>query len=222
MSNVEKLSDFLASKVSTKLPINQDEKEVIAYGTFVLLQTILTIVILAVFGIVFNVLLEILIISTSSSLLRKYSGGAHATHPINCALISLIVFGTLALLEKNLIVNIDFKYIIVLIIIVFTFTYYIMKKFSPVGTSTKPLKNENIRKRLKRKSINFVHILLGINLVWVLTYLQTDNFKFISIALCISLGIVWQSITMVSLGYKIIYSLDAVLGGTNKLLRRTK
>jgi len=111
---------------------------------------------------VFNVLLEILIISTSSSLLRKYSGGAHATHPIHCALISLIVFGTLALLEKNLIVNIDFKYIIVLIIIAFTFTYYIMKKFSPVGTSTKPLKNENIRKRLKRKSINFVHILLGI------------------------------------------------------------
>ena len=221
MSNIEKFAEVVASKVSAKLSIEDiDKQEVLAYGTFVLIQTLISIIMVAIFGIIFNVFIETIIISFAASILRKFSGGAHATSPMNCALISMFIFGGQALLVKHYVMNIDVLYLVMGVTLAFIFTFHIMYKYSPVGTVTKQLRNENTRKRLKRKSIKFVLLLFVINIFVITMYLKTERIHLLTIAICISVGVVWQSITMVSLGHKIIDRLDDVLRGTSSLIRR--
>ncbi|MDD4780929.1 MAG: accessory gene regulator B family protein [Tissierellia bacterium] len=215
MGNVEKLSNFIASKISANLSIDSEREEVLAYGAFALIQTILSIIIIVIFGVIFDVLIEVLVISFSAAILRKFSGGVHATSPIRCALIGMFIFGVLAFLVKHFIINLDFIYLIVIMMIAFAFVLYIMFKYSPVGSVNKPLKNEKTRKNLKIKSIKFVLYLLILNIILITTYFKTKNSFLLTISLCISTGVVWQSITMVSLGHLIINILDKLLGGTN-------
>lgn len=221
MSSVEKLSNIIASKISAKLSIDSDHEEVLAYGAFALIQTILSILVIIIFGAVFDVLIEALVISFSAALLRKFSGGAHATSPMRCALSGMVIFGGLSLILKYFVINVEFLYLIVAMIVAFAFVYYIMFKYSPVGSVNKPLKNEKTRKCLKIKSIKFVSCLVIVNVILIITYLKTKNTVLLSIAICISTGVMWQSITMVSLGHLIIDLLDKLLEDTNKLIRRT-
>lgn len=221
MSNIERLSEVIAVKILKLLSTDdKDKQEVLAYGAFVLIQTIISIILIAIFGVVFNVMLEALIISLVASILRKSSGGAHASSPINCALISVIIFGGLALIVKNYIMNMVLLYLAIVMIIAFIFTLCIMYKYSPVETANKPLRNENTRKRLKKISIKNVIVLLVINIILMFIYLQTEQAILIAIAICIVVGAVWQSLTMISLGHKIINRLDRVLRGISNLVRR--
>ncbi len=217
MSNIEKFSEDIATKILKILNIDDKDKvEVLAYGAFVLFQTILITIMVAIFGVVFNVLIESMVILFIASLLRKSSGGAHATSPMNCAIISVIIFGGLALIVKHYFMKVDLLYIVIGMIISFIVTCYIIYKYSPVETPNKPLRNENTRKRLKKLSIKKVISLFVINIILMFTYLYSKQTTFITIAVCISTGVAWQSITMVSLGHKIIDGLDKVLRGTNR------
>jgi len=221
MSSIEKISEVIAYKIAANLSMDNDQEEVLAYGAFALIQTIISILSVAIFGIIFNVLIESLFISFAAAILRKFSGGVHATSPMNCALIGMIIFGGLALLVKYCVMNIGFLYLAVAMFIAFVFAFYVMHKYSPVGCANKPLKNENTRKRLKRQSLIFVLSLLIANIILTTIYLKTKQIHLLSIAACISAGVAWQSITMVSLGHKIIDRLDKLLRGTNNLIRRT-
>ena len=76
MSNIENFSEIVVSTISTKLSIgDKDKEEILAYGAFVLIQTIISIIMIGIFGIIFNVLIEALIISVTASFLRRFSGG---------------------------------------------------------------------------------------------------------------------------------------------------
>ena len=220
MNRIERLSKSIASKISSSLGIDSDHEEVLAYGAFALIQTLISILAVAVFGILFGVLAEALIISFSAAILRKFSGGVHASTPVSCALIGMIIFGGLALFVKYFLINVKFLYLAVFMFIVFVFVFFVMFKYSPVGCENKPLKNANTRKRLKKQSLIFTSAMLVLNIFLISLFLITGNIYFLSFAICILTGILWQSITLVSLGNMIIENLDKVLGGTI-LIRRT-
>lgn len=220
MSRIEKASKSFAKVVSSNLSLDYDHEEVLAYGAFALIQTVLSILAIAAFGLVFGVFAESMIISFAAAILRKFSGGAHATKPLNCAVIGMIIFGVLALLVKHLLINMEFVYLAGLIIAEFAFVFYVMFKYSPVGSINKPLKNADKRKRLKKQSLIFTASMLIVDIVLTGAYIHTYNIQFLSIAICISTGILWQSITLVSLGHIIIDSLDKFMGGTTILNRR--
>lgn len=214
MSRIEMFSKFIASNISKNLSVDNEQEEVIAYGAFALIQTMISILSVAVFGIIFDVLLESLLISFSAATLRKFSGGAHATAPMSCALIGMFVFGVQALFVKHFIINFSLTHLLLIMIAAFTFVFYIMFKYSPVGSANKPLKKEAVRRRLKRQSISYVIFLLLVNVVLTAIYIKTKNICFVSAASCITAGIVWQSVTLVSLGHLIIETLDKALRGT--------
>lgn len=222
MSIIEKTSKAIASRISKSLSMDSDREEVIAYGAFILFQTCLSILAIAIFGAMFKVLFEVLLISFSAATLRKFSGGVHASTPLSCALLGMLIFGVLALLVKNIFIYIDFKYLIVLVILAYFYVFFIMIKYSPVGSVNKPLKNEANRTRLKRQSVKCVTCLLFICIVLIAIYIKTNFSYLISIVVCITAGIVWQSITLVSLGHLIIEKLDKLLGGARLLKRRIR
>lgn len=220
MSNIEKWSKIIASEISKKLSLDDDNEEVLAYGTFAFLQMAISIFMIIIFGIILDVLKEIILISFSAAILRKYSGGAHATTPMNCAISGAIVFGGIALIVKHIIMKIDYVYILVMLFMTFAFTFIVMIKHSPVGSVNKPLRKEANRKRLKKQSLECTFLFFILIIAFVIKYLLTKNFYWQMIAVCISSGIAWQSITLVSLGHYIIDKLEWILRGTKKIMRR--
>lgn len=220
MNWIDNVSKSFASVVSSNLSLGHDQEEVIAYGAFALIQTVLSIFAIAAFGLLLGVFAESMIISFAAAILRKFSGGVHATKPLNCAVIGMIIFCVLGLMVKHLMINIEFVYLIGLIALEFAFVFYVMIKYCPVGSANKPLKNPDKRKRLKKQSLMFTLSMLAVNIVLTYSYVLTNNINFLTAAVCISTGILWQSITLVSLGHIIIESLDTFMGGTTILNRR--
>ena len=148
MDKIEKISKVVASKISSNLNLDNDHEEIVAYGTFALIQTTISILAVAVFGLVFGVFAEAMIISFAAAILRKFSGGVHASSPFNCIFIGTVIFGGLALLVKHVLINIELKYLVLLMVAAFASVFYIIYKYSPVGSANKPLKNATTRKRL--------------------------------------------------------------------------
>jgi accessory gene regulator B len=220
MNRIDKISKSFAHVVSSNLSLGHDQEEILAYGAFALIQTILSILTIAVCGLVLGVFAESMIISFAAAILRKFSGGVHATKPLNCAVIGMIIFCVLGLLVKHVFISIEFIYVIGLMALEFAFVFYVMIKYSPVGSVNKPLKNLEKRKRLKHQSLMFTISMLVINIILTYVYVHTNNINFLTVAICISTGILWQSLTLVSLGHIIIESLDTFMGGTTILNRR--
>lgn len=216
MSKIEKLSKGIASKISKNLSIDEDHEEVIAYGAFALMQTGVSILAVIIFGVIFNVLTEALVISIAAATLRKFSGGVHATEPMSCVLIGMVVFGGLAILVKHFIIKLDILLIIAFMIIASIIVLHIIFKYSPVGSVNKPLKKEATRSLLRKQSLKCVFIFMILIITLMSLFIVTKNLYFIKISLGIITGILWQSITLVSLGKFLVNILDKmVLGGTN-------
>lgn len=212
MINAETISNNVATKIASELNLDNDKKEVIAYGTFAFFQTIFSIFLISVFGYIFNTLIEVLVISFTISILRKFSGGVHATSPNNCAIIGTIIcvgFAKMVMLLANLLTNINVT--LVLGIIIFLFSYYIIYKLAPVDSKSKPIEKVKKIKRLKKKSILTLNIYAVIILINFFLYYKTGHKKFIIYSLCIYIGVLWQVFTLTQWGHVVVKKLDNIL-----------
>ena len=168
----KKLTDNIAEKVGSELDLDNDRKEVIAYGTFALLHTMLSIVLVIIFGLLFGVLTEALIVSFTISILRKYSGGAHASSPGTCAIIGTVVSIGQALLISSVMTSlINLKLFILLGLLIFVWSYYIIFKLAPVDSVAKPIKTQKKRERMKKGSILILDAYLVIIVLNIIMYL---------------------------------------------------
>jgi len=208
---LEKISNNIASKIASSLNFDKDREEVIAYGAFNLFQTLWSTILIIIIGVLFNSLNIILIIALTSAALRKFSGGAHATSPNRCAVISVIIFGVLSLLVKYTIPYLTVFIIFILQIATFAFSYVILKKYCPLDSPNKPIKNPELRKRFLKASINLLFFFLGITVILWTIFFITDSASLPIYITSICAGLLWQSITMTSIGHLIINKLDVFL-----------
>lgn len=202
---MENLSNSIANKVATELNLDSDKKEVIAYGTFALLQTVTSILLVSVFGYLFHVTIEALIVMFTASILRKYSGGAHASSPGNCTIIGVIICIGQAIIISSIG---NFNIALILGLIVFAWAYYMVYKLVPVDNPAKPIKKEEKRKRMKKGSFIILSIYFIGNLLLMMLFLSTKKVTFLIYALCIIGGIVWQVFTLTQVGHLILAKID--------------
>jgi len=215
---MEKLSNNIANIVALELSLDQDNKEVIAYGTFALMQMFVSIIFVFLFGLLFHVAFEALIISFTAAFLRKYSGGAHASSPGNCTFIGTVVCVGQAVLISFLsrwVVNL--KLIIILGVIIFIWSYYIIYKLAPVDSASKPIVKEEKRRRMKKGSIILLSVYLITVVFFILLYISSGESKSLFYALCIYSGILWQAFTLTTLGHLVVGKVDTFL---NHILRK--
>lgn len=151
MFNVGNLSDKLAEKIAKEIDCDNEKRDVIAYGIFGMLQIFISILLVIIFGALFNVMIEVLIISLSIGILRKYSGGIHASTPNSCMVIGTAICIIGALVVSR--VQITFDLTLIFGIVIFIISYYLIHKLAPVYSVNKPIKNIKRRKELKRKII---------------------------------------------------------------------
>ena len=172
MLDMEKASDYLAAKISVTLNFDKDFEEVLAYGAFAILQTFWSIILTLIFGIIFKVPLEAIVISFSAAILRKYSGGIHATTPNRCAVIATIIFVTIAVCISQLI-KLNIIASILYYCSSFFLAYYIVYTKAPKDTPNKPITDEAIKKHLRNNAIKTIYVFLTISLI--LSFIYADR-----------------------------------------------
>lgn len=206
MINIEKISEKISSNIAQELNFDNDKKSIINYGIFALIQIGICIALVIIFGFIFNVTFEALIISFTISILRKNSGGVHATSPGRCAIIGTFASVGMALILKY--INFDFSLIIFVGSIVFIWSYYTIYKLAPVDSIAKPIKSLKKRKRLKKNSIMILSVYLIVVLIIILCYLVIKNYSLLTYILCIYMGLLWQVFSLTKCGHLVMGKLD--------------
>lgn len=209
---MEKLSNAIAEKLASELEYDRNKKEVLAYGAFALIQMFVSVVLVLIFGYLFNVVIEALIISITASILRKYSGGVHASSTNTCTFLGTVVcvgFGIIVKLLLAPLINIHI--FIIMEVLVFTWSFYMISKLAPVDSPNKPIKREEKRKRMRKGSLTLLGVYFLITLINMIVYFYFNWRLLLVYSICIMLGIVWQVFTLTRSGHMVIKQLDNFL-----------
>lgn len=209
---MEKLTNNIAETISKELGLDNDRKEVIAYGAFAILQTLLSIGLTAIFGLGFGVFIETMIVALTISILRKYSGGVHASSPGICAIVSAVIaVGLASLICFVMTPLINLRYVLFLGLLAFSWSYYIICKWAPVDSAAKPIKTHKKKERMRKTSIKILYTYIVIVLLNSILYLLNHEIRLLTFSLCIYGGIVWQSFTLTHRGHVTIRKIDVFL-----------
>ncbi|NMM61317.1 accessory gene regulator B family protein [Clostridium sp. P21] len=207
----ESLSNKIGYKIARTLKLDKDSEEIMAYGAFCLLQIFWSILWIMLFGIVFNMLIEVFIIFFVICILRKYSGGVHASSPGRCTIVGITVCVGFSLIIHKIYWMFNLYYIVFFSVISLIFSYYIVYKLAPVDSIAKPIVKMETKKRFKRKSILILNILSIIIFVILIFYFKYSNVFLLNSIMCICVGAVWQSFTLTNEGHKILTKIDNIL-----------
>lgn len=90
MAIIEKVSYTISNKIGEKANKSNEEIQVMNYGLFIWIHTILAYIATILVGIIIGKTIEVLLISIVASSLKKFSGGVHATSPNRCLIIGII------------------------------------------------------------------------------------------------------------------------------------
>jgi Membrane protein putatively involved in post-translational modification of the autoinducing quorum-sensing peptide len=206
MLKLENLCNKISNYISQELNLDDNRKAIINYGIFAFMQMIICILLVMIFGAIFNVFFEAIIVSFTVSILRKSSGGVHASSPKACAVIGTISSIWMAKISQN--IQVDFNRLIIWGIIIFIWAYYFIYKLAPVDSVAKPIKNLDKRKRLKKNSIIILStylIIIIINFTYLYFIKNESALIYIS---CIYMGILWQVFSLTKSGHLLLGKLD--------------
>ena len=197
---VEQISLNLAKRLGNKLDKNEEEIAVLNYGLFFLIHTSIAILLTLLVGIVLGIFTEIMIISISASLLKRYSGGVHSSSPNRCVMSGLILSVIASFISKYIAINFDYINMVLFEVIILIGSAVIFYKKCPVPSKNKPLKKESTRIKLRKKAFQmmFLYTIIIIVLCIVYSFKQIYWMKLASFS--IVMGIVIQTIAITKSG----------------------
>lgn len=205
MNIIDKFINHIVIRINDDIDLNEEKLEVIKYGIFAIVQISLSIIAVIIFGFIFNVLLEALIVSFTIAILRKSSGGVHATTPEICLLVGTAISVILGKLSINAseIIYIENLVVYILSLIVVISKAPIQSKNKPIGVKKK--------KRLKKKSILITISIISLSLSLLYFGYQKSKVNLIWYANAMSLGMLWQVFSLTKIGEKIMGFVDFFL-----------
>ena len=216
---MEKLAQRITNKLSIELNFDDDKRQIVAYGLLALIQIIISIALISFVSLIFGVIFEALIICFSVSILRKYSGGAHAGSIEICTIFSVFACVGFAIIIKYLLLTfVDTIIIIYLLLIVYAFSFVLLYLFAPVDSPNKPIKTEKKRVRMRKNSFLTLSIFFAISILFL--FLGFKNKSFISLNLSLLLGILWQVFTLTTIGKHSLKKVDFIINKILSLKRR--
>ncbi len=208
MFSVEKISNKISNSITKELELDENKKSVVNYGIFAIMHTALSVGFVIVFGALFNVLIEALIITLTISILRKNAGGAHASSPGICAFVGTVLSVGMAIVIKN--INLNVNAIIVISTLIFIWSFIIVYKLAPVDSPSKPIRTDTKRKRLKKSSILILIVYLVIVIGNIICYYATQKVDLLVYSGCIHIGLLWQIFSLTKIGHIVLGKLDAL------------
>lgn len=218
----EKLSYNIGSGIADALHLDKNKKDVVTYGAYLMLDTLLGIFMVMLLGAICNLFFQTMIFSITTAILRKYSGGAHSTTSFRCATIGAVVPVCFAFIIENLNSWIQIPQIVIYMMLTFVYAYVMIIKLAPKDSPSKPIVKEDKIKLLKKKSIWTLHIYLFICLFLLIGSYYFKTFQMLKYMALICSGTLWQSFTLTSLGHSVVYIMEApfryikLIGGENQ------
>ena len=211
MSLAEKIAIKICDDAKLFLNVDEDKEQIIIYGAISLLQTIFAILWVIIASLFLGVLYEALVFSITASILRKYSGGVHASSPSRC-----IIIGTATAVMAGISIDkIFFKFNMITVILVFItimgFAFIIVAKNAPVDSIKKPITNIEMKKQFKKKSIIALFVFLFAIAILFLLSVRSSGVYYIRAIESIGLGVLWQSITLTKNGISLVNKIDFAL-----------
>ncbi len=210
MSLIQDISLNISNKLGDRLNKTDEEKAVLNYGLFMILHTSLAIILTFIIGIITNTLVEIMIISLSSSMLKRYSGGVHSSTPNRCIITGIIFTLFLANICRYLNTYIDGYLLLVTIVISLLYIYYVIYRKCPVASKNKPFKKESTRKMIRKKAFSLLNIYTISIIILYFLYLTYKLTKLKIILISLILGIILQVFAITNIGAKLIYILEYI------------
>lgn len=210
MGIIEEVSLNLSTKLGNRLDKNEEEKEILNYGLFIIIHTFISIIITILVGLITGMIIEISLITITSALFKRYTGGVHASTPERCLIIGVILSLILSILCRTIVTNIDISNIALIIIIIISFSYCMIYYKCPVSSKNKPLNNKKTRNRLKNKAITLLNIYIVLLIILYVTYYILKLRIVKSIIVSLMLGLFLQMIVLTKTGTKFIKLLDNI------------
>lgn len=203
------ISEKIAKKIADELKLDNEKFEVINYGLFAFLQIVTSIALVATLGWIFGLLSQALIVSFTSSILRQYSGGVHASKPSICLIIGTIVTISIAYIARIISININDIIVIITGLFITIISYYIIYKKAPVDSKAKPINNNNNKRiRMRRNSLIILSVYLVTAISLIISYYITSNKLCIEYMVCIYLAFGWQVFSLTIIGHKVLTKID--------------
>lgn len=206
MVKIEDICGEFSNNIAKELNLDDDKRSVINYGIFAFIQIAICIILVVIFGLIFNVVTEALIVSFSISILRKSSGGVHASSPGRCAVIGTIASVGMGLIAKCISISLDLY--MIWGSIAFIWSYYIIFKLAPVDSPAKPIKSVEKRTRLKKNSMMILSVYLIIAITGIIYFYFIRNSRILVYSLCLCMGMLWQVFSLTRCGHLVIGKLD--------------
>lgn len=211
MSLTEKMAIKVGKNAKLFLNVDEEKEQIIIYGAINLFQIIFAILWVIIAGLFFGVFYEALIFTITVSILRKYSGGAHASSPSRCIIIGTILAVAAGILIDKILYTLNSSTVMLISIAFITFAFIIVLKNAPVDSIKKPIANIQVRKQFKKKSIFVILIFSFIVIILFVLNKKYLELYYIRLIECIGFGILWQSITLTKGGISFLNKVDFVL-----------
>lgn len=207
---MEKLARKLAHNISSSLGYDDEKEAVVAYGLIAIFQVSMTILLVILFGFLIRAPIETLIICLSVSILRKYSGGAHAGTAEFCTFVTVVYCTLTALISKRVFADIYNPFAMAAaVILVFAAAFVIVYKLVPVDSPNKPIKTEKKIKRMRKVSFIILVVYFSISLTFFI--LSKASAVFQSYGISLLFGISWQIFTLTHPGRCFIERINTLI-----------
>ena len=207
---MQRLSKKIAADISQSLGKTPSEEEVIAYGLLGFFQLISNIGLTLFFGWLFRVPYLALLLSVSVSMLRRFSGGAHAETLNLCTLVGLfysVFFAKLSVYLAYSTINIVILYGFSALILFSS--WYVVWARAPVDSPQKPIRSIEKKHRMRKGSFQ-VLIFLTLSVLG-LFIIGCSYSAVMPYGLSIVFGVVWQAFSLTEPGAKFLNNLDKKL-----------
>lgn len=190
---VDKLCDYLTSKIKKEMPdINEERLEIINYGIHLLVGEIPKTFLFLIIALILGVFKEFLITCLVIFPYRAFSGGFHLKTHLGCILGTSIFYCGVPLLSKLIVFEpLQMKYFI--IILVWIFGILMCKLYAPADTENVPI----LRKKDRKVKQILAYITLTITLI--IGLFITDRV----ISNIIIIGMLLQSMLITRIAYRI-------------------
>ncbi|MHB1452386.1 MAG: accessory gene regulator ArgB-like protein [Saccharofermentanales bacterium] len=218
---MEKLANRISMKIASELSYSQDQQEVIEYGLIALIQTVVMMITVLLLGLILGIFIEAAVVCFGVSILRKYSGGAHASSIMSCTIISTILCIGFAFLGRVLaeVATSDISMILITLS-AYLFAVFITITKVPVDSPNKPILSAKKRLRLKVRTLIVLTVYLLISAVLIFSRNLLDHAA--SASVCLTIAIAWQMGTLTGPGSilvegsdRLVYRIITLKGGHN-------
>lgn len=205
------LPNKLAQKISKELNYNEEKSAVISYGIFACIHVLASLTLVALFGVLLGIVVQALIVSFASSILRQYSGGVHATRPSTCLTIGTIITILITLIAHYFTKLIPVELLVCINGIIMGTSYYLIIRYAPVDSPSKPIKTQSKRKKMKKLSLIVLSVYVICISVFVILYFNKGSILNIEYSMSICMATGWQAFTLTVKGHRFINKIDSIL-----------